>query len=385
MNKSCAIFTNIAPLYSKLLWYELASSLNVDYYFYSSKKGFSGIETLDIHESKFISAKGRLNWYFIKNLYIKNYLFYQTGVIMKCLRTDYDAYILSGEMYIISNWIAAIICKMRGKTLFFWGHGLYGNENRFKKIFRLLFYKIADYHLVYGNRSKKLLIESGFEPGNIFVVYNSLDFKLHRKLFNEKNVEELLHLKVKLFPVNPELPVVMFIGRLTKEKKLDYLLNAVSLSKKKDCNYNCLIVGGGEEMDHLNKLSEALGINESVCFFGPCYDEAVNARLIMLAECCVSPGNVGLTGIHSLSLGTPVITHNNLNNQMPEVEAVIEGKTGSYFIENNLEDLSGVINNMISKKMKSVMELHCVEHIAEFWNPVKQAAGFDDAVGKVLN
>ena len=44
----------------------------------------------------------------------------------------------------------------------------------------------------------------------------------------------------------------------------------------------------------------------------------------------VSPGNVGLTAIHSLSYGTPVLTHNNFNNQMPEVESIQPGFNG-YF------------------------------------------------------
>ena len=49
--------------------------------------------------------------------------------------------------------------------------------------------------------------------------------------------------------------------------------------------------------------------------------------------------NVGLTAIHSLSFGTPVLTHNNFDNQMPEVQAINEGENGGFFIENDLEDL----------------------------------------------
>jgi len=380
MKKSCAIFTNIAPLYSKLLWYELASSQNVDYYFYSSEKGFSGIETIDIKESRFVCESGRLNWHFIKNIYIKNHLVYQTGIIINCMRTNYDAYILSGEMYILSNWIAALICKIRGKPLIFWGHGLYGNENRLKITFRLLYYKIADFHLVYANRSRRLMTESGFNPERIYVAYNSLDFNLHRKFYNEKPPDELVQLKSRLFPDNPELPVIIFVGRLTREKKLNYLLKAVSLSKNKGCNYNCLIVGGGMELENLRNMSSALGIDDFVYFFGPSYNESVNANLIMLSECCVSPGNVGLTAIHSLSLGTPVITQNKMNNQMPEAESVIEGKTGFYFKENDINDLSDVIDRMILDNKKTDMEANCIKQIGEFWNPAKQVAVFDEAV-----
>lgn len=380
MKISCGFFTNIAPLYSRALWYELSSSKNIDYFFYSSRNGFSGIKTIDINESKFVSANGKLNWFFLRNIVIRNTLLYQVGILSKCLKTDYNAYILPGEMHIISNWIAALICRIRKKPVLFWGHGVYGNEKHIKKAIRQLYNKIADYHLVYGNRSRNLMIESGFSPKNIYVVYNSLDYYVHNKLYEERNRDELKKLKIKLFPDRSELPVVIFIGRLTKEKKISYLLEAVRLSKKKGNNYNCLIVGGGSELNNLRLLSNSMEISDSVCFYGPSYDENINAKLIMLAECCVSPGNVGLTAIHSLSLGTPLITHRNMFNQGPEAEAVIQGETGLFFEENDVNSLSYVIDDLILNKMKLSMEANCIEQVKEFWNPTKQTAVFDEAV-----
>lgn len=384
MKKSCGIFTNIAPLYSRPLWYELSASDNVDYVFYSSRTGFSSIKTIDINESRSVNKNSRLNWFFLKNLFFRNIIFYQTGIISECLKTNFDAYILYGEMHSISNWIAAITCKARRKPLLFWGHGIYGNEKGLKKKLRLLYYRIADYHLIYGNRSKNLMVKLGFSPEKVYVVYNSLDFNIHNKLYRCKRQDDLQKLKMKLFPRTYELPVIIFIGRLTKEKKISYLLEALNLSKNKGINFNCLIVGGGNEADNLKKLCKSMEISDLVCFYGPSYDEETNARLIMLADCCVSPGNVGLTAIHSLSLGTPVITHGNLSNQGPEVEAVIEDKTGLFFVENDVESLSDVINNMLFNRKKLSMEANCIGQIKEFWNPKKQASVFDDAVLKSI-
>jgi glycosyltransferase involved in cell wall biosynthesis len=380
MKKSCGIFTNIAPLYSRPLWYELAASENTDYFFYSSDKGFSGIRTIDRNESKLVNESSKLNWFFLKNVFIKNILVYQVGIISKCLVTKYDAYIINGEMHCFSNWLAALVCKIRDKPLLFWGHGLYGNEKYLKKYFRLLFNKLPDYYLVYGNRARNLMIDSGFDPNKIYTVYNSLDFDVHKKLYEERDQEDLEMLKSRLFPGRDKLPVVIFIGRLTREKKIFCLLEAISQSKIKGNNYNCLIVGDGIESDQLRQLSDSLGISNSVCFYGPSYDENISSKLIMLAECCVSPGNVGLTAIHSLSLGTPVITHGNMLNQGPEVEAVIDGKTGLFFVENDVASLSDVIDELILNRKKISMEVNCIEQVKEFWNPKKQASVFDKAV-----
>ncbi|MEZ4897633.1 MAG: hypothetical protein R2806_12390 [Saprospiraceae bacterium] len=54
---------------------------------------------------------------------------------------------------------------------------------------------------------------------------------------------------------------------------------------------------------------------------------------------CVSPGNIGLTGVHSMSFGCPVISHNNFVEQMPEFEIIREGETGYFFQQNNILDL----------------------------------------------
>jgi len=382
MKKSCGIFTNIAPIYSRPLWYELSISKNVDYFFYSSRTGFSGIKTIDINESKFYNNHGKLNWRFLKNMYIKNILFFQTGIIRNCLVARYDAYIINGEMQCISNWVAALVCKVRKKPVLFWSHGIYGDETRIKRTLRMLFYKIADYHLLYGERSRHLMINSGFSAERIYTVFNSLDYPAHKKLYEKMNQADLKVLKMELFPIQSELPVIIFIGRLTMHKKVSYLLDAVYKSKQKGNYYNCVIVGSGSEFGNLLQLSQSLGISEQVCFYGPCYDENINARLIMMADCCISPGNIGLTAIHSLSLGTPVITHRNFFNQGPEVETIIEDKTGLFFEEDDVKDLSDKIDDMILNRKKLSMKKYCIEQIEKCWNPRNQASVFDKAVLK---
>lgn len=384
MKITCGIFANIAPLYSEPLWRELSNSESIDYYFYSSSKGYSSIKTIDIRESRSLNKSGSFNWYFLKNIIVKNRIIYQKGIISKCLQTDYDAYVLYGEMHCISNWVAALLCKIRRKPLIFWGHGLYGNEKNLKKKVRLLFYKLADINFVYGNISRNLMIESGFNPNKVITVYNSLNFNYHKKLFHERDESELCEIKERLFKSRSNLPVVLFIGRLTREKKISYLLESIFLCKLRGNDFNCLIIGGGEESEQLKSQAKLRGISGSVCFYGPSFEENINAKLIMLSDCCVSPGNVGLTAIHSLSLGTPVITHNNIFNQGPEVEAIIRNKTGLFFKENDVTDLSFVIEDFILRKQKEIMSPYCIREINEYWNPLNQTTIIDEAIINLL-
>ena len=67
----------------------------------------------------------------------------------------------------------------------------------------------------------------------------------------------------------------------------------------------------------------------------------------------MSPGNIGLTAIHSLTYGCPVITHDNFSNQMPEFESIIQGKTGDFFQENDVNSLADTIQKWLSQNLHS--------------------------------
>ena len=117
-------------------------------------------------------------------------------------------------------------------------------------------------------------------------------------------------------------------------------------------------------------------------FFGQTYDELTISNLIYNATVCVSPGNVGLTAIHSMVYGTPVITHNDFPSQMPEFEAVIAGKTGDFFIKDNEEDLGRVIKKWTSPNVdREEVRKECYRIIDERYNPIFQISVFK----KVLN
>ena len=94
----------------------------------------------------------------------------------------------------------------------------------------------------------------------------------------------------------------------------------------------------------------------------------------------MSPGNVGLTCIHSLSYGTPVCTHNNFFNQMPESEIITDGKNGIFFEENSLEDLKEKIifwfDNLHGKYSKEFIR----KKIDESYNPANQIKIFNNII-----
>lgn len=181
---------NIAPHYMEPLILQLLESNQFNFRFSCGKNENNGIQTIDFNNQKYNKYRERIKSD-IKNIWIKNkYLVWQSGVINECsFGQKVDLMILLGEAPLLSNWIAAIICRLRGINIAFRGHGLYGNERTLKRLFRTSFYKLANAQMVYERRSKKLLIEQGFNKDKIHVVFNSLDYYFQKE--QRKNSSKL--------------------------------------------------------------------------------------------------------------------------------------------------------------------------------------------------
>jgi glycosyltransferase involved in cell wall biosynthesis len=367
-----AIIDDLAAHYRLTLFRLLSQQGDPEYTIFASKETHNGVAVIDPGLASLSPENGGLRWNFIDNIVVIKRIIWQKGIISLCSKSDFDIYIFPGEFHIISTWVAWIICKRRRKKIVFWGHGIYGNEKFLKKFIRNLFNRLPDAYLVHNERSEELMVHGGLPAERLFVIHNSLNYDVHKNIRNSFTDEAILSLKAAIFKADPDLPVLFFIGRLTREKKLDLLIKSMSILKSKGTKVNCVIVGGGDQEFFLKKLVNRFSLDDYVVFYGPEYDENKNGLLISMADCCISPGNVGLNAIHSLSFGTPVITHGDFKNQGPEVSSVIPDITGELYERNNYADLSEKIFDLIFNKGKSHYSDNCIKIINDYYNPYYQ-------------
>ena len=351
--------TNIFPLYRESIWQLLRDEKSYDFHFFFSNQNLSGIKS--------ISSTHHNKYHEIKNHFFLGRLIWQSKFLKELINNKPDVLILLGEMNVISNWVIAIYARLVRIKVYYWGHGIYGNESILKRLFRILFLKLAYGHILYGERAKIKLIRNGFEKENLHVVYNSLNYDSQKEHF-----EKLLKQKKQT-----KIYSLIFIGRLTKTKKIDQLLKALRKISNQT-KYELNIVGDGSEKAYLVNLKKELGLS-NINFLGPIYDEQILSELIFNSNVCVSPGNIGLTAMHSLSYGTPVITHNDFKNQMPEAEAINENINGLFFKKDNIEDLA----EKILKSSEIKFDKHLVRSVIdEKFNPNFQKQIFDDLILK---
>jgi len=370
--KKILFFTNIFPHYRFAIWKKLIGSNKFVLDIYFSPTNPLNIPAPDLKNLFDDQEKSKLH--FLKNYWFnKKILIWQSEVLRLTAFSKFDYIMLLGEMYIISSWIACLVAKMRGKKIYMWSHGLYGNESIIKKHIRLNFLKLADSIFLYENRAKKLLVKNGFDESTLDVVYNSLDFDTHQKHYHNLKKEDNTRVK-KLFK-DESVPIILFIGRITEKKKIDILIGAINKLNQTKISYNLLIVGEGDNLEFYKGSNQKSIDSGWLNFYGKSYDTEETGKLIYTSDLCVSPGNIGLTAIHSLSYGTPVASHSNYNNQMPEVEAVIDGENGFLFEENDIADLASKINLWFSKNGK-INRDEIRKIVIEKYNPDNQLAIF---------
>ncbi|WP_029038377.1 glycosyltransferase [Salinimicrobium xinjiangense] len=218
------------------------------------------------------------------------------------------------------------------------------NHNWFqKKLYRFLYrisYNKAYKVIVNSEATKKDLIRSGIIPKekqNVFQINNPLDLDRIREKAN-----------LKEFPItNFKEKTIVSIGRLIPYKKMDLVIRAFHHVIKEDQTTQLIIVGSGSEEEHLKNLVGELKITPHVTFTGYIpnpYPILRDADLFILAS---RREGFGMVVAEALTLGIPVIV-GDYKDSGP-VNIIQNGKYGSLFEPDNIEDLVACIKRNLSK------------------------------------
>jgi glycosyltransferase involved in cell wall biosynthesis len=354
--KFCLIY-NFAQHYRKSIFLLMDKELACDFVF-GDKMG--DVKKLDYillpHFKKEVKNK----------TFIRPPFYYQQGAI-SLLKEGYTHYIMLGDLNCTSTWLMLFLIKLQRRKIYFWSHGWYGKEATFRKRMKKIFFGLADGVFLYGNYAKQLMIKNGLNENKLHVIYNSLAYDEQKEI--RKNLTNTGIFK-KHFKNN--CCNLIFVGRLTRIKQLDMLLQALYELNRQGEKYNLTLIGNGKMKEELSDLAQKLNIKENVWFYGATYNESKLSELIYDADLCVSPGNVGLTAMHALTYGCPVVTHDNFPYQMPEFEAIIEDKTGLFFEYNNLHSLIKTISNWFCNVNRDIVRKQCYEIIDTKYNPHNQ-------------
>ena len=366
MSETCCML-NYAPHYRNAIYSKIDKDLKYDLYFGDKVP----VKMKQIDVSSYSNYKKDLKNVFIKNLY------WQRGAIENIFK-PYKNYIMTGDLSGISTWIVMILAKLSGKRVYLWSHGWYERDRAIKSVFRKMFFGLSHKVLLYSDYAKQLMIDQGFSENKLVPIYNSLDYDTQKKVRDILTYNDVFTEKF-----SNNYPTLSYIGRIQKWKRLDLLIDAMVELKLKGFPVNLVLIGEDTEDTGLKEYIYKNKLSQNVWFYGPTYDEEEIGNLIYNSNICVSPGNVGLTAIHSLMYGTPLITHNDYRFQGPEFEAIKEGQTGVFFKRNDSKDLALKIQQWIQNHSRkdTALKEKCYKIVDERYNPHYQIEVLRNLIG----
>lgn len=302
---------------------------------------------------------------------------WQWGAITWAINPQFDTVIMHSVPHWPCTWIGAILARLLGKRVFFWGHGYLYEPKGLKGLLRRLFHSIPNGLLLYGRRAKDFAIRTGARPADLHVIYNSLDLDLQLELLRSMNPERGAELRKSLFGAECE-GVVVSTTRLIAIRRIDLLIEAIAQLNTAGKKLALILVGDGPERSRLENLARQQRV--PVHFEGACYREERIAELVSCANLSVAPGKVGLTAIHAMGYGIPVISNDDADSQMPEWEAIIPGKTGSYYRNGDLVSLTSAIEFWMQPGRAETARAECIRLLSRFWNPRYQRRAIERAM-----
>ena len=137
----------------------------------------------------------------------------------------------------------------------------------------------------------------------------------------------------------------LFIGSLTPRKLVDELVEAFArIVDRCPSKIMLEIIGDGDMRDSLQSLVSKLKLEKFVRFNGVITDEALLALFFKRAIAMISPGQAGLSILHSFACGVPVITKKNAISG-GELENVLDGENGVLY-NGSVNELSEILLRM---------------------------------------
>ena len=205
-----------------------------------------------------------------------------------------------------------------------------------------------------------LMKKIGFSK-KILVVSNGIDIEK----FHPGQDGDYLKKRYKL----PNKPILLYVGRLDKEKNVDSVLRALSKMNRKIAPH-FLVAGKGFEEKNLKRLAKKLGIGKMVTFAGFVPDDDL-PYLYRMSDVFINAGTAELQSLvvmEAMASGLPVIGVNA--TALPEL--VHNNKNGYLFEHGDLNGLIESLNKMFgsdklrkrfSQKSLEIIKNHDIEKI----------------------
>ncbi len=222
---------------------------------------------------------------------------------------------------------------------------------------------------------KNDLIIRGINPDKCIVVYNGIDSRTKPS----KSPEEI---KEKLGISNDSSIIIGSVSSLLKRKRVDNLIDIISLIKKRSINnIKCIVVGEGPEKKKLLKYVHEKNLQTTIIFTGFQSDAIsyINAMDIFL----LTSESEGLPRVilEAMLMGKPVLAYNIPGPS----DLIIDGETGYLISTGDTENFANHLLKLIEdKKLRIEMGKKAKERAIQHFSIENYISGVEKVFLEVL-
>ncbi len=189
-------------------------------------------------------------------------------------------------------------------------HGFISNDRNLRIYNKLdvLGLRFANEIIAVSEEIREELIKAGISKGRVIVIQNAVDWNMSDRIFLENRRKTR-----KLYDIGGEEILIGYVGRLSEEKGLRYLIEAVSELKKFGLEVRIVIIGEGPGRSEIERWVMERGISNSVIFAG--FQRDIKKWL----------PSIDIFVLPSLTEGTPIALLEAMAAGLPVVASAVGG------------------------------------------------------------
>jgi len=224
-----------------------------------------------------------------------------------------------------------------------------------KKMYMFVFSKVlipyikskADGYIAVGSSERYLFCKEYF--------LNAKDVKLlplgaDTRMF-QPNKEMRYNLR-QILKIKKKEVLLVYAGKITFNKDIHILLEALNIISEKSNNCKLLLLGGGnkEYMDYLNKYVKKYSLESKVIWKGMISNKEL-PKYYNASDIGVWPGNLSNAIIEAMSCGLPIILPQKISKMQTSFH-LLKNNNGIGFIRGNSRNLANKVLKLLSYKEK---------------------------------
>lgn len=335
------------PKYRIPVWRELAAREGLSTrIWYSTDGAVPNIEA-EGFEGRFV-AQRRLPGGFV----------WMGAQVRACTRREADVVILPWNTRQVSMYAALLRARLSGVRVVLWGHGYSKREAGWRAWLRRASGRAGHALVTYNRTAARSLVAAGFDEQRVFVALNALDqapIQKARRAWTQdpSRLEAFCRehaLGAHAAGASPGAPgqVLLFVSRLTHENRVDRLIDAAATLRSRHPGLVVAIVGKGEALEDLRAHARRAGVEDAVRFLGAIYEEDGLAPWFCVSSAFCYPENIGLSILHAMGYGLPVVTSDKREAQNPEIEALEHEVNGLTYAHGDQAALVATLARLLS-------------------------------------